>query len=377
MKLRLTFRQRIHIVRDLSLAVRDLLPCICQFLLRIRNLVLGIIELAFGIVNLGLRVRNHGIIAQLHPLLKKRVHHILVRIDIILVFIGINLVILIEFQINCRIIIAIKGLRRKKSITGQLAAAQRSRSALEIQVQRVVDDTDYLVAVVAQHIQCVLVIVRGNLHRAANGILTHQPAVHQAFVGGFRHPPCHQPGFVDPLRDGEQLHHILILIHGIEHVHTVRAGCRAHVIQCGHGCHIILRQPQRGQQLIVIELPVIHIILHRRDHDRAGDFQADKNTNSKRDNRQNRQVSAQGMFNFPQSNLPHNGLPVAFSFYHSISSIGTMLRFSSIFSTCPLRMEIIRSAIGVIAWLCVITTTVLCILRQASCRSCSTALPVT
>ena len=62
--------------------------------------------------------------------------------------------------------------------------------------------------------------------------------------------------------------------------------------------------------------------------------------------------------------------------YHSICSTGTICSFLRISVTVPFFTVIIRSAIAVIAWLCVITTTVTPFLRQVSCSSFSTALPV-
>ena len=62
--------------------------------------------------------------------------------------------------------------------------------------------------------------------------------------------------------------------------------------------------------------------------------------------------------------------------YHSICSTGTICSFLRISVTVPFFTVIIRSAIAVIAWLCVMTTTVTPFLRQVSCSSFSTALPV-
>ena len=62
--------------------------------------------------------------------------------------------------------------------------------------------------------------------------------------------------------------------------------------------------------------------------------------------------------------------------YHSILSTGVGAGFVSTAVTVPLLMWMTRSAIAVSAELCVMTMTVRPVLRQVSCKSFSTCLPV-
>ena len=82
---------------------------------------------------------------------------------------------------------------------------------------------------------------------------------------------------------------------------------------------------------------------------------------------------------FPQhrSHFLHLLSKISFLIYHSISSTGVGLGFSVISATVPFLMRITRSAMGVRALLWVMTMTVTPPLRQLSCKSFKTALPVT
>lgn len=136
-------------------------------------------------------------------------------------------------------------------------------------------------------------------------------------------------------------------------------------------------------------------------HCRCHHHQPDEKSHTQRYNRQNCSISAEALPNFPICCFPHR----RFSSFH-VSSPSAAPRHKPIFPTnkmldehpfYPLPLDllyrnnmfvlrisvtvpfftvIIRSAIAVIAWLCVITTTVTPFLRQVSCSSFSTALPV-
>ena len=136
-------------------------------------------------------------------------------------------------------------------------------------------------------------------------------------------------------------------------------------------------------------------------HCRCHHHQPDEKSHAQRYNRQNCSISAEALPNFPICCFPHRRFssfhvsspsaaprhkPLFLTIeclqsapsilYHSICSTGTICSFLRISVTVPFFTVIIRSAIAVIAWLCVMTTTVTPFLRQVSCSSFSTALPV-
>ena len=62
--------------------------------------------------------------------------------------------------------------------------------------------------------------------------------------------------------------------------------------------------------------------------------------------------------------------------YHSISSTGVGCGLTVMSRTFAFFIRMTRSAMGVIAWLWVMSTTVICWVRQVSCRSLRIFLPV-
>ena len=79
------------------------------------------------------------------------------------------------------------------------------------------------------------------------------------------------------------------------------------------------------------------------------------------DDREDRQEAVEGAADLAEGIAPEGAEP-----HHSIASTGTGSALRMTLSTRPLRNRTTRSAVGAIARLCVITTTVVPVRRQVS-----------
>lgn len=155
--------------------------------------------------------------------------------------------------------------------------------------------------------------------------------------------------------------YILLLLCFTEHVRTVSPFHSFNTFYCFYGIYIIVCDSKGTKRLYIHQFFLIKIMVASYTHGRFRSADAGEKGNSERNNKKNRQKSARTLSDFhikifsccSCAHMP----PLIY--YHSIVSTGTGAGFSTIFDTRPFLILMTRSAIGAIAELCVIRTTVM------------------
>ena len=162
--------------------------------------------------------------------------------------------------------------------------------------------------------------------------------------------------------------YILLLLRFTEHVCTVCSFHPFNTFYCFYGIYIIVCDSKGTKRLYIHQFFLIKITISRNAHGRFGGTNSGEKSNPQRNNKKNRQKSAQTLSDFHIKIFSccfcTHVSPLIY--YHSIVSTGTGDGFSTIFDTRPFLILITRSAIGAIAELCVIKTTVMPRLRHVS-----------
>ena len=392
-------------VRDLDLgvgkllcAVAILLPAVVQLFARIGKLALGLAQLlvgfGFGVIQLLLRVVQllrrlvHKLVmAQCGTLVAQRlerVDHGVNGIVILLIKRG-QLRRALYAQIDRRVVIERKRVLRQIQIRLHRAGAKRGGAALNAEIDRGADRTDDLEALVPERVLHLL----GRRERDAvpelDVKLVEQHLLDHALVCPLRHAPLSQHHVVDvAVGEGIDLRHEVGIVRrrvGVDHVHRL-AGL--HLFAREERGKVAVRQSEVGQHLNVGKVQRIRVIVAGVLHVRRSRLESGEERDRKRHQDQNRQKAASCVADLAQEILVHGAAHRAFLlsskfkpfFYHSMFSTGVGVLFVTISATVPFLMRITRSAIGVSALLCVMTTTVTPLCRQVSCRSFKICLPV-
>ena len=248
-----------------------------------------------------------------------------------------------------------------------------------------------------------------------DGVPDGQPAGRQeeglceTFVLGLGEAALQQGGLVDVLRPGvgEELHHHLLVGQGDQGVHRVSPLGGLDAILLPQGGDVVLGEAQGGGDAQVHQLLGVEIGVGGGLHVRSGDPEPRQETHRQGGEDQQGEEPGEGVADLPQGvghqavvdpagdepvqkiRKPPEGVGDPFhsasSFpykscsdgYHSISSTGRGWGFKSSCSTWPFFTWMTLSAMGAMAVLWVMTTTVIPWWRQVSWRSLRICLPVT
>ena len=212
---------------------------------------------------------------------------------------------------------------------GHAAAAQRAGPPLVVEIEGGPGQSHNGVPVVPQQLPCILAVAPVHRKNGSKILLQEVFRVSQTLVGRFGHPARGELEDVHVLRYGVGLHHRLkALLNFREKVGEHPALGGAHPLQGGEGRHVLLREPQGGQKAEIIELLLRQIFAACGHHVRLAGPQAGEEAHAQPHNRQNRQIAANALPDFPYGGAQQR-------FYHSISSTGTGRSLISSERTAP------------------------------------------
>ena len=239
----------------------------------------------------------------------------------------------------------VEALQRDIHEPGNGAAAQGACPPLVVEVAGGVDQPHDGVAVIAQELPGVLVVAPGDGERLVQPVRGEVPGVDDALVRRFRHPPGGEAEEVYVLRDGVGPDHPLrALVQNGEEVGEHRPPGGPHPRLPGEARHVLLREPQGGEEAEVVEPLLLQILDARGHHSRLAGAQARKEPHPQPHNGQYRQVPPQALADLPQGGFQHSP-------YHSISSTGAGKSLVRTEITDPFFTWMTRSAIAVRALL--------------------------
>ena len=158
--------------------------------------------------------------------------------------------------------------------------------------------------------------------------------------------------------------------------HQVRVVHRHDGLYAVHGLdgfQVVLRQAQGGEDTGVVHAALVVVVVGGYPHVPGGGQQPRQKAHAQGHNGQNGQEPGEGALYGAEDRF---SIGLVHGAHHSISSTGVGCLFTSLEMALPLLMRITRSAMAVRALLWVMTITVRPVLRQVSCKSCKTALPV-
>ena len=124
-------------------------------------------------------------------------------------------------------------------------------------------------------------------------------------------------------------YHLLSRLDFGEEVRGHRAAGGGHALHPGEAVHVLLGEPQGGQQLKVKHGLPVQVVLTRSYHVRLADAQSGEKSYAQPHDGQDGQVASQALADFPQSGAEQR------SDYHSISSTGTGASLTAAEVTVP------------------------------------------
>ena len=289
-------------VVQLRTAVLELRPGVGELPLRLGG---GVGERLLRLRHLLLRLADDLRAAQVRPLPGKVLQTVCQTVDVLCVGVVIAEKVRgpLRLDVKIRVCLHIEGVQRQQHEGGHLAGAQGGGAPVRADVQRGVGGAHNGEAGGPQSIRVVSragVQLDGVSH-AKTGLLQQQ-RLRQALVRRLGQAPLHQPGGVEPrvLREGEDLHDILVFgqrdhgVHGIGPLHRRHAG----LLRQGGG--IRLREPQRGEDVEVHQLLLVKIQVRGLLHVRGRGPQPRQEAHRQSGEDQQRDEAAEGVPDLPQ-----------------------------------------------------------------------------
>ena len=254
------------------------------------------VQFCLPVGDLSLPVRADGVIARVGALREERLDRIAHGIERRTFFVGINGVSRRERQIDLRIdAVILKPLRRQVDEPGDGAVGEGRAAALKIDVSGGVRDAYDGVARLGEiGFGFVGVAVREG-EVSADLIRPGELRVEDTFVFRRREPPGDEVEPVDPVEEhmgmDRAVRAVVFLVKNV-----VRDGAEGapDAPQTREGNYVVVREPERGDEAVVIETEVGEIPVRRFDDGFLGDAQTDEEADPERDNGEDREVADEG-----------------------------------------------------------------------------------